>query len=199
MPRLFVAVPIASADLRGRLSAAGRAATEGCDVKHVPEGQLHVTLKFLGDVDESRIAPATSALGEAALGIRAFVLAWRGLGVFPARGAPRVVWAGCDAGEAELRALADRVGEVCALAGFPRETRAFRPHLTLARVRERGAARDLVSRVSHASETPFGGEEVRALVLFRSVLGPDGARHTRLAESALGDVRPAGLGTIGAA
>lgn len=189
MPRLFVAVPIASAELRGRLSAAGRAATEGSDVKRVPEGQLHLTLKFLGDVEESRVAAAAAALGEAARGARAFATSWRGLGVFPARGAPRVVWAGCDAGAAELRALADRVDEVFATAGFPREARAFRPHLTLARVRGPGAARDLASRVSRESETTFGGEEVRTLVLFRSVLGPDGAHHGRLAESALGDFR----------
>ncbi len=179
MPRLFVAVRLAErvrdALARAPLPRPGR----GGSVRSVDAQNLHLTLKFLGDVEEARVPGLTEALRTASRGVEPFEIEVAGLGVFPPRGAPRVVWAGVEGGES-LERLHRRVEEACGSVGLPRDERAYVPHVTVARVRDR--VRDpVLPRAAGGEAQRFGTSPVTGTTLFESELRPDGARHAERA------------------
>lgn len=142
---------------------------------------LHITLKFLGAVDEGRIDVLAEALRDAVDGHRAFVLEIVGLGAFPTATRPRVLWAGVGEGLEALAAIAARVERAMSAHGFPREDREFSPHVTLARVREPRRAPDLAEALAAGATRRFGRVAVEAIALMRSDLSPRGARYSEQA------------------
>ena len=186
MIRAFVAVPVEDGVVRRRLAGARSLLPELRGVRWVPEGQLHFTLKFLGDLEESRLGAARRAAAAAAPAApRAFRLALEGLGAFPPTGSARVVWAGCGAGAAALASLAASVEDAFLAAGFPREARPFSPHLTLARVKDPGSGRRLKQVLPSVPREPFGTVVVGSVVLYRSDLSPAGPEYSELLRVAL--------------
>ncbi len=179
--RCFVAVPLAeparsavAAYLDGlRATVAGVAWTRA--------DQLHLTLKFLGNVPASRVPEIAERLGDALRAIPACTLDVAGIGAFPSLARPQVLWVGVRA--VGLVRIADVVETSCAAEGFAREPRPFRPHVTLGRVRSRTprGAPDL-ALLARDGDRPFGASPVRGAALFRSQLGSGGARHHVLAE-----------------
>ena len=141
--------------------------------------KMHVTLKFLGDVDASQLPPLARAAEVATRGLSSFNLALEGAGSFPPRGAPRVLWLGLRDDAGRLARLQNRLEDECEREGFPREPRPFKPHLTLARLRTPHGARELAA--VHG-KTPFGpfAFQVTELLLIRSQLGPGGSRYTSI-------------------
>lgn len=146
--------------------------------------KLHVTLKFLGDVEPARVEALSGAAARAAAGLEPFELTMEGPGTFPPHGQPRVLWLGIVDASGSLARMHHSLETECAAAGFPRESRAFEPHLTLARVRSPQGARELAA--AHR-ETPFEPQrfKVSELVVMRSELGPGGSRYTPLSRHAL--------------
>lgn len=173
MPRLFIAIDLPP-EAKNRLEALQAGSIPAA--RPVGRSQMHLTLKFLGDVDGAAFRRVRSVLAE----VRAapFVLGLRGVGCFPPRGAPRVLWAGLDA-PPELAALHGQLEQRLAAAGFPPEERDFSPHITLARFKTRppgeAVARFLRQHAAFAV-APFPVGEV---VLYSSLLRPDGPRYTR--------------------
>ena len=151
----------------------------------VPPDNVHLTLKFLGGVETARLGDVEGALGAAAAGHRAFDLEVHGLGAFPTRTRPRVLWAGVSAGGAEAGALAASVDGALAALGFARDGRAFAAHVTLGRVREPRANLRLGAALDTAEA--FGRQRVARVSLMRSELSPKGARYTELASVPLGE------------
>ena len=151
---------------------------QATDVAWVGAENLHITLKFLGGVEDTRLSDVADAVGAAAA-VRAFDVELRGLGAFPTPTRPRVIWAGAaDAPAfAELAAGVDR--SLGAL-GFPPEERGFTPHVTLGRVREPRRDRALASALTAGGTRPFGMLRVARVSLMRSDLSPRGARYTEL-------------------
>jgi RNA 2',3'-cyclic 3'-phosphodiesterase len=181
--RLFVAVELsrrtrdAMADEQKRMAAAiGRA---GAPLKWVRVDQAHLTLVFLGEVDEARMPALVGAFGTD-IDLAPFEMVFTGIGVFPARGAPRVLWAGIDGGLPELQALHDVVAARVGAQGVPVEAREFHPHLTLARW---PAAQPSDRERARAAARPgaIARERVTGATLFESRLSPAGAAHTALA------------------
>jgi len=146
--------------------------------------KLHVTLKFIGDVEHARADALSGAAERAAACIEPFELTIEETGTFPPHGQPRVLWLGINDASGSLAFMHRALETECAAAGFPREPRAFKPHLTLARVRSPHGARDLAA--AHR-ETPFEPQrfKVSELVVMRSELGPGGSRYTPLSRHAL--------------
>lgn len=140
---------------------------------------LHVTLKFLGEVEAARIPVLSRAAGAAAAGFGSFPLSVEEAGTFPPRGAARVLWLGVRDESGSLARLQSRLEEECEAAGFPREPRAFKPHLTLARLR---APKDAHALSEAHRRSTFGPHafHVSDLVVMRSELGPGGSRYTPL-------------------
>jgi RNA 2',3'-cyclic 3'-phosphodiesterase len=138
---------------------------------------LHLTLKFLGEVEGIRLDSLWNAGAAAAAGLAPFALTIEGAGTFPPRGAARVLWLGVRDDDGQLSRLQFRLDKECAHAGFPRESKPYKPHLTLARLRDPHAAAAL-SEPHH--RTPFGPHtfQVSGFVLMRSELAPGGSRYT---------------------
>jgi len=135
---------------------------------------LHFTLAFLGEQPESSLALAEEAA--AAVHAPAFDLAIGGTGAFPSLQRPRVLWLGVTEGAEQLCAIAEQLRGALRERGFALEDRPFRPHLTIARAKDRGAARAL-QRVPPGELARMRASEI---CLVQSVLGKGGAKHTVL-------------------
>ena len=176
--RIFVAVmlPAEAREAIARLIHALRAA-DLTGVRLVDPDGVHLTLKFLGNVDRSLLPTLTDALDAAGDGAAPFELHLSGVGVFPERRSPRVLWAGVKGDTEPLTALARSVDDACFTLGFSRERRPFSPHLTLARVRETASAHErqrsasIIKDIGLAPTQPFSVQEFH---LVSSTLTPSG-------------------------
>jgi RNA 2',3'-cyclic 3'-phosphodiesterase len=155
-------------------------------VAWVATDNVHLTLKFLGQVDVARLGEVRDALDRAVSAARPFDLSVHGLGGFPTAARPRVIWAGVGDGVAPLADLAARVDAALERVGFEREARPFSPHLTLGRVREPRRDPRLEAAIVEGGGERFGTLHVTRVSLMRSDLSPRGARYAVLASHELG-------------
>ncbi len=148
-------------------------------------GQIHLTLKFLGEVEGARAEAIALQLPDALRATPVLALELVGNGAFPSLERPRVLWAGVHLPDGNLVELQERIEERMVGLGFTREPRAFSPHLTLGRAREGARVIDLRALrdalMAAAPETTLRFEVAR-VTLFRSQLTPDGAIYSSLAE-----------------
>jgi 2'-5' RNA ligase len=156
-------------------------------ISWVTEERLHLTLKFLGEQTEGAVAPLQQALAQVLSLHPPVTLQLEGLGAFPNLRAPRVVWLGVER-DPKLELLQHDVERACANLGYELEGRAFRPHITLGRMKERHrlsprAARALASAARSVTYT--GSANVDSLDLMASQLKPDGPQYTVLAAISL--------------
>jgi 2'-5' RNA ligase len=151
-----------------------------------PEG-IHLTLKFLGDVQADRLAAIAETLQTACASYLPFSLSIDGMGVFPNPRRPRVVWIGVDEPTGTLNRLQRDVDRAIAPLGFPSERRPFSPHLTLGRVKRGRSPAELEALGQYASRARVrvGEMVVHAVHLMRSDLRPSGAVYTELATAPL--------------
>ena len=151
----------------------------GGAVRWTPAENLHLTLKFLGDVDEARVGSMRAALRDVLSGISGFCARVKGLGVFPDARRPRVLWAGLAA--ADLARTAGSVERALEPLGVEREKARFRPHVTIGRWRrpEPGGA-GLREDLARWRDREFGEFRIDAVTLFRSTLRPAGAVYDAL-------------------
>ena len=176
--RVFLAVEI-DAGVRAKIAAIPRelSSLTGRARWVRPEG-LHLTLRFFGEVPPEGVETLGAKLAEALAGLPAFELEFRGCGVFPERGRPRVLWMGVPDAPKALFDLQSRA-EACARAlGFARETRRYEPHLTLARFREHERSAGSILEV--LEKRSFGVSSVGEAILFESRLSTSGSRYERL-------------------
>ena len=189
--RLFVAL-----DPDAAVRAAVAAAVAGLRLAAGPAGgalrfgdpaTVHLTLRFLGDVDEVRVGPVAAAVAATAAEHRPLWLEVRGAGAFPSPRRARVAWLGLGGDLASLAALAAGLDRHLAPLGFAAESRPFTPHLTVARARAPGGAHGLAASLEAASEAiipiPWRAD---AITLFESHLERGGARHQPLLRAPLG-------------
>ena len=178
--RTFIAVPIPEA-VKGRIAdlLQGLVST-GADVKWVRVDAVHLTLKFLGDVERERISAVTGAVRRAVSGFPKTAVHLAGTGAYPDIRRPRVLWVGVAEGSDRLRSLAEKVDAALAGDGFERETRPFSAHLTLGRVRSPRGVADAVSRMREAN-WDGGVFEADTVAVMQSDLQRTGAVYTALA------------------
>jgi 2'-5' RNA ligase len=170
--RAFVALPLDAEALERVTETIGALRPRIAGIRWVrPEG-LHLTLRFLGPSSPRALERMEPALRAAAAACPATVARLSGLGVFPERGSPRVLWLGV-ALEAQVLHLQQACERAVIDAGFAAEGRAFRPHLTLGRWRDRAPRPSL-------PDIDLGESVLDRLVLFRSDLRPTGAVYTPL-------------------
>jgi 2'-5' RNA ligase len=181
--RAFVAVLLPDAIRRRLAEEIEVLRRHASGVAWTAEPNLHVTLKFLGHVDEARLPDVAAALGAAAT-VATFDVEVCGLGAFPGATRPRVLWAGAPGSPAFGR-LAEAVDGALVALGFAPEERGFTPHVTLGRVRQPRRDVALTAALEAAAARPFGTLRVDRVVLMRSDLSPRGVRYTELAAVAL--------------
>ncbi|HWO88600.1 MAG TPA: RNA 2',3'-cyclic phosphodiesterase [Gemmatimonadales bacterium] len=175
--RLFVAVNLPSGERRAAHEATQVLRGHGLPVRWVGADNLHITLKFLDEVDRDRVGEIGAALTRAVRQVRVFSVTLGGIGAFPSMDRPRVVWLGVEKHPA-LELLANDVEEALAPLGFASELRPFHPHITLGRV-ERGARSSrLAGLATLAQEVAYEGMvPVESVDLMESQLGAGGARY----------------------
>lgn len=175
-------------EVREEVLAAARRPPLGDRVRWARPENVHLTLKFLGDVQEEVLESVRAALGETCAVYAPFNVELAGLGAFPSARRARIIWAGVGEGSEQLRSLASDLDAALAPLGFERERRPYTPHLTLGRVQGRPANLDLPTIVGSFG---FG---VGSVELVESVLTPEGAVYETLDTFALGEssrrVRP---------
>lgn len=141
---------------------------------------FHITLKFLGAVDDRRIADVSDAVMRVAAATPRFGISVRGLDAFPSQMRARVLWAGITDDARRLAALGEAVDAALGPLGFERESRPFAGHVTLGRVREPRRQPALADAVAVAARREFGALTVERASVMRSDLSPRGARYSEL-------------------
>ncbi len=178
--RLFVAITIPDELRRGIVAIQDGLRRSRADVKWVESENLHLTLKFLGEVPAGRVG----AVVEALRGMPArppFPMTLQGTGAFPGTGSPRVIWIGLTQGKAEFTALASDVDGALKRIGYPEARKPVSPHLTLGRVRGPTNGEALRAAIERSASVRAGGFTVAAVHLYRSELRPSGPIYTAVA------------------
>ena len=145
---------------------------------------IHLTLKFFGNIEQSQVERLSAAASRVTKRYSPFQIGLRESGVFPPRGTPRVLWIGVNDPSSQLTDLQQQFENECAKEGFPKEERAFRPHLTLARIRKPQGARRLAD-VHEGIEFKPVEFRVSELLLFRSELSSEGSKYTIISRHGL--------------
>lgn len=157
----------------------------GLKAKWITPKNIHLTLKFLGDINSEDVKKAGDALISATGENPAILLRAKGIGVFPGIKRPRILWAGITGQTKKLLNLQKILDDKLQNFGFPKEKRPFKGHLTIARIKKKIDAKRLIGAMKEFSgfeSNPFMVDEV---VLFQSELKPSGAVYTKLLSAAL--------------
>jgi 2'-5' RNA ligase len=161
----------------------------GFSIRWVRREGIHLTLKFLGDIDKNAIDGIRSAMDESAKGRAGFTLQGKGIGVFPDFRRPRVVWMGLSGDTEMLSKLQGQLETHLDALGFPKERRRFKGHLTLGRAKGRLDVEKLRKSVEKLDAFETDAFAVESVILYQSTLRPQGAIYTKLAEVHLGNDR----------
>jgi 2'-5' RNA ligase len=186
--RAFIAVTLNSAVIDKIAGASAELRTELAGVRWVPPANFHLTLKFLGSIDETMIEPIAGRLRQQLGLFPPFSINAKGFGVFPSPRRPRVIWVGLVGDR--LVPLALTVESALQPLGFAPETREFTPHLTIGRWRHADStAKSLERHLEKWRASDFGISHVESVSLISSVLKPAGASYSRLATIPLNQER----------
>ena len=200
--RTFVAIPIPVEIRRELAEVENDLMPARAGVKWVAEGNFHVTLKFLGHVEQERLEAIARGVEAAVAGTGSFEVELANVGAFPNISRPSVVWVGVTKGAQEMISLANRVDAEMARNGFERETRPFSAHITLGRVKSpknRGGPpenldklRELIERHQNREVGSFGVEQVS---IMKSDLQRSGPIYTAVSDFRLS--RESGIPSAG--
>jgi len=187
--RTFIAVDIDAATRKAAQGLIDQLRQAGADVKWVEPENLHLTVKFLGDVDADKLAQVCGAVEKAVAELAPFALELRGAGAFPNVRRPQTIWLGAEEGDDRMAELAERIETVLEPFRFRRETRRYRTHLTLGRLRREGAGvgvGDLGRLVEQLAGYEAGRMPVEELVVYSSELTRAGPVYEAMGRAALG-------------
>ena len=184
--RAFIAIEL-SPDLKKHLaSLEEQLKSSGADVKWVKPENIHLTLKFLGEIDEKQLGEIAKIIQNTADKNKRFFIRLASPGAFPDINFPRVVWIGIEKGDPETKEIAKILEEEIAKVGIPQENRPFSSHITLGRVRSGLNREKLVKNLDNlASKPPEDSPEflVTKITLFKSTLTPGGPIYEALKEA----------------
>jgi len=184
--RSFLAIELPEPILRKIEEVQGDLRSTHADVRWVSPEKIHLTLKFFGNIEESRIDPIFKSIEEPIRNTLPFSLKVRGIGAFPHLKNPRVIWMGLVNGREVFTLLQKQIETQLEKIGFQPEARPFHPHLTLGRMKSSRGKEELVERIEKHKEEEFGAVQVERVVLFKSDLRPSGPIYTPLGDMKLG-------------
>ena len=186
MIRSFLAIELPKPILRKIEEVQGDLRSTRADVRWVNPEKIHLTLKFFGNIEESKIEPIFKSIEEPIRNTLPFSLEVRGVGAFPHLRNPRVIWMGLVDGREVLVSFQKQIETQLEKIGFQPEDRPFHPHLTLGRMKSSRGKEELVGRMERHKEEEFGDFQVERVILFKSDLKPSGPIYTLLKEIKLG-------------
>ncbi len=182
MIRAFIAVEI---DLPNKQKISGLISElkkTKADVKWITENQIHITLKFLGNIDEERVQKISDALDHISKNSKTFDVRFSELGAFPNMKRPRVIWIGVEKGGDLLKLLNKKIEIELEKLGFVKEKREYKAHLTLGRVKSLNNITSLAESIDKIEFQPTGETKIERLILFQSTLTPKGAIYSPLSK-----------------
>lgn len=183
--RAFIAISLPEPVLQGIVTAQETLKRSGLKIRWVRKEGIHLTLKFLGDIDRDSVEKISEAMERATGSFSPFTLWAEGIGVFPNLRRPRVAWVGLSGDIEILRALQRDLESQLSGLGFPKEKRPFKGHLTLGRVKGRLDGIKLQEALEDLGDFRTESFTAQSIVLFQSELRPDGAVYSRVAEAPL--------------
>jgi len=179
--RTFIALDLDEI-IRSRLADAGRKLdTGGAKIRWVDRANLHVTLQFLGDVEDEKLAEVCTAVERVAGQTTPFEFDVRGLLCIPPGGRARMIWGGVQDPVCGVAELYDQLSAALEPLGFTPEDRSFRPHVTVARIKYAPDPRRLRSAVAPLAERDFGMQHTDRVTVYTSELTPKGPIYTPVA------------------
>ncbi len=180
--RCFVAIDLDNEVVKNALIKAQRTIeSSGADVKSVERENIHITLRFLGEIPEVQTARVADAVRS--VEFKPIKLSFEGVGVFPSSARPSVIWAGVTGEVPEVLYVFSRLERLLKDLGFEPERRGFQPHLTLCRVRSSRNISALGDVLKELKDARFGELEVKSIRLKKSVLTGRGPIYSNIAES----------------
>ena len=185
MIRAFIAVDLDDPVVEKICNTIGVLKSRITEIRWLKKENLHLTLKFLGNIAEPQVESIVAAIGQPLRLFAPCTISAKGLGVFPDFRRPKILWVGLSGGP--LADLAAKIESALAPLGFVPENRVFTPHLTIGRWREGSRpAKNLRQEIASWNDFEFGACAVRQIVLFQSVLKPEGASYRELRTIQLG-------------
>jgi 2'-5' RNA ligase len=184
--RTFVAVEVSEAVRAAAAKVIRQLARCDANLKWVDPQNMHLTLKFLGEVESVELPDVCRAVEQAVAEVPGFTFDMAGVGAFPKIERPRTVWLGVSTGAEELANLQTHIEKGLKKLGYPPDNRRFSPHLTLGRVKHPGPElAELSELVKSLSDHPAGTTEVDAVTVFSSELTREGPLYQALAHAVL--------------
>ncbi len=179
--RSFISFDVEDESILERFSGIqNKLVKSGADLKLVKPRNIHITMRFLGNISYSMIDKIYEKMKE--VSFSPFDVEIRGVGAFPTLSKPRVIWAGVKKGFDQLRGIFNQLEPKLLELGFKPDPKGFSPHLTLARVRTGRHRAELIKLIRELADYEFGVIKAECLRLKRSVLTPDGPIYTTLKE-----------------
>jgi 2'-5' RNA ligase len=190
--RTFIAIEL-SDKIKGSLAQIqSHLKYSAADIKWVEPSNIHLTLKFLGEIDEKTCEKVKSILDEIAKSTQPFEISLKDIGVFPNIEFPRVLWVGLNKGGKESIEIADKINlELVNQIGFNMETRDFAAHLTIGRVRSgknKTALKEKIESFQDSEDSVQSSEKISSVFLFQSTLTPTGPVYTKLHEAPFNNI-----------
>jgi len=181
MVRSFIAVEVDDALILDKICQVQQTLRDcGADLKIVKRENIHLTLRFLGEIGEGRVSEITGLLQE--VKFKPFDFSLKGVGVFPNERYIRVIWIGLKKGEKELTEIASLIEQRLRALRFPPDNKRFSPHLTIARLRSKRNNDNLIPYLREWRDRDFGLQLIDTIHLKKSVLTPLGPIYSTLFE-----------------
>lgn len=186
--RTFIAIELSEEIREALAQVESHLKYSGADVKWVEKNNIHLTLKFLGEITEEKCEKIKAILDEIAKFTKSFEISIKDIGAFPKIDYPRVIWVGLEKGANESKVLAEKIDDALSKIGFQKESRPFAAHLTIGRVRSsknKQALKEKVISYDNSKLTAQNPQHVSSVILFQSKLMPKGPIYTKLHEARL--------------
>lgn len=185
--RTFIAIEISEETRQILSQIQTRLKYSGADVKWVAPGNIHLTLKFLGEITEKKAEEVKMALDKIGKDMKSFEISLKDAGAFPRIEYPRVIWVGLDKGSPESKILAGKIDEELSKIGFEKESRPFAAHLTIGRVRSpknKSVLKEKIETIGSQSMV-HSLQIVSSVILFQSTLTPHESIYSKIHEAKL--------------
>jgi len=180
MIRTFIAIDLPEATRQGLAAVREQLKQSRAGVRWVKPDSIHLTLKFLGNISPAQVEDIAAAAAQEVRDEPPITLGAAGLGAFPSRRKPRVIWIGMEGEVQRLTRLQARVENALEPLGFVREKRVFRPHLTIGRVKDHRRLQAPIDAMTTLELPEFDSFDVTEIILYKSDLRPTGAIYTKL-------------------
>jgi 2'-5' RNA ligase len=185
--RAFIAIPLPKEVIERIRELGEQLKKDRLPIRWVKPENIHLTMKFLGDIPESSVLKILREMKKISNNFSSLNLFAKGIGVFPGVKRPRVLWVGVRGDLEKLAQILTDLEQNLEKIGFPRETRPFKSHLTIGRMKRRVDPVKLAETMKSGSDFSSPHFRVKEIVLFQSKLKPSGAQYTRLGSVTFGE------------